>query len=681
MAHMGLDQKAAVDCGYWPLYRYDPKLIQKGENPFQFDSKTINGKVFEFLRTQNRYAQLQRSLPEDAAKLEKELNMHLTKRHEAMKIKSEEKQISQGVADLVAGLRAPELYVLYGSETGTAEGVARKFTRAVKERGCIVKKLTELNDCGDLAKMEPATFVIFVSTCGDGDIPANALEFEKQIKACTEDSLRAHRFVLFALGDKGYPKFCEAGKVIQDGLTKVGATHLLDMGIGNQGDEDGWETGYSQWLPKAMDAIGAPELAARDGPPEPLFAIEEHADVTILPPQICPPGAVLASIEENRRLPPSDYERDIRHFVISNKDVDLPFHLGDAVGLFPQNRQEDVEEALAWFGYSPDTAITVQCMDDDVNPRLVELCRRRTTARQLLTEVVDIFGRPSRSFYAQIAEFASCDEKKELLSISTGDKFKAFLDESLNHFDILKKFPSVKLSLAHLLSLIPPIRYRLYSIANSADYTPGVIELTVVVNQWKTKQGTLKTGTSTKYIAELPVGSKIAATMTCGTFTFPQDDLTPMVMAGLGTGIAPIRSFVQDRMYKAKVLGKQVGPMVVFYGCRHEREEFFYKDEWELYQKEGVLTRIVPAFSHDKPHYPPKMVFVNQKMEENKELLSKYMGEGKGYFYMCGLAVAAPGIEHALKVSMAEANFIKKEDGDAWIEEMKNTGRYSMESY
>jgi len=681
MSHMGLDQKAAVDCGYWPLYRHDPNLIEKGENPFQLDSKTVNGKVFEFLRTQNRYAQLQRSLPEDAARLEKELNQHLMLRHDTMKAKSEQKQISKGVSELVAGLRAPEVYVLYGSETGTAEGVARKFTRAAKDRGCAVKKLTELNDCGDLEKMDAATFVIFVATCGDGDIPANALDFEKQIQACGESSLSAHRFVLFALGDKGYPKFCEAGKVFQKGLIKAGAAHLLDMGIGNQGDEDGWETGYAEWLPKAMDAIGAPELPARDGPADPLFAIEEHSGATLIPPQLCPPGAVLASIEENRRLPPSDYERDIRHFVISNKDVDLPFHLGDAVGLFPQNMKDDVEEALAWFGYSPDTAITIESMDEDINPRLAEVCQKRTTARQLLTEVVDIFGRPSRSFYSQIAEFASIDEKRELLAISSGDKFKSFLDESMTCFDIFKKFPSAKPSLAHLLSLIPAIRYRLYSIANSADYTPGVIELTIVVNQWKTKQGAVKTGTSTKYIAELPLGARIAATMTCGTFTFPRDDLTPMVMAGLGTGIAPIRSFVQDRMYKAKVQGKKVGPMVVFYGCRHEREEFFYKEEWELYQKEGVLTNIIPAFSHDKPHYPPKMVFVNQKMEDNKELLSKYMGESNGYFYMCGLAVAAPGIEKALKTSMAEANFIKTEDGDAWIEEMKQTGRYSMESY
>merc|ERR1712061_871421 len=150
---------------------------------------------------------------------------------------------------------------------------------------------------------------------------------------------------------------------------------------------------------------------------------------------------------------------------------------------------------------------------------------------------------------------------------------------------------------------------------------------------------------------------RIAATMTNGTFTFPKDDRTPMV------------------------LKKEVGPMILFYGCRHEREEFFYKEEWAQYKQDGVLTHLINAFSHDKPHYPPKMIFVNQKMEENLELIGKYMGDMGGYFYMCGLAVAAPGIETALKKAMIGANLVKAEDADAWVEELKRTGRYSMESY
>lgn len=382
-------------------------------------------------------------------------------------------------------------------------------------------------------------------------------------------------------------------------------------------------------------------------------------------------------------MPPPDYERDIRHFVLSNKDVDLPFHLGDAIGIYPENLPGDVTEALAWFGYNADVPLSMKLLCDatDVHARLGATCKQRTTARQLLTEIIDLFGRPSKGFYSQLADFATDKkEKAKILEIAAGEGYKALLEESVCFFEIFKKFPSVKPSLAHLLALVPPMKYRLYSIANSADFKPGCVELTVVINRWPNKSQVWKTGTSTKYIAELPVGARIACTMTCGTFTFPEDHV-PMVMSGLGTGIAPMRSFVQDRAYKKKVLGKEVGPMALFYGCRHEREEFFYKEEWAQHKKDGVLTHLINAFSHDKPHYPPKMVFVNQKMEENLELIGKLMGEMGGYFYMCGLAVAAPGIETALKKAMIGAGHVKAADADAWVEELKSSGRYSMESY
>merc|ERR1719240_2608067 len=154
-----------------------------------------------------------------------------------------------------------------------------------------------------------------------------------------------------------------------------------------------------------------------------------------------------------------------------------------------------------------------------------------------------------------------------------------------------------------------------------------------------------------------------------------------MVMSGLGTGIAPMRSFVQDRAYTKKVLGREVGPMILFYGCRHDREEFFYKEEWAQHMKDGVLTKLINAFSHDKPHYPPKMVFVNQRMEENPDLLGDLMGKRGGYFYMCGLAIAVPGIDAALKSAMVKAGVTDEAGADGWLEEMKRSGRYSQESY
>merc|ERR1712048_50055 len=191
------------------------------------------------------------------------------------------------------------------------------------------------------------------------------------------------------------------------------------------------------------------------------------------------------------------------------KDVDLPFHLGDAVAFYPENPSAVVSEAVQWFGYDADKSLTLEPVDDTLSARMLALGNQRTTGRQLMTEVMDLVGKPTRSFYKQLALFANAEEAKELVAISEGDKFKELQDESVSHWDIFKKFPSAKPDLSQLLGLLPAIKPRLYSIANSADYTPGCVELTIVINRWQPADGkdkSWKTGTSTQYVQSLSVG-------------------------------------------------------------------------------------------------------------------------------------------------------------------------------
>merc|ERR1712187_908074 len=105
----------------------------------------------------------------------------------------------------------------------------------------------------------------------------------------------------------------------------------------------------------------------------------------------------------------------------------------------------------------------------------------------------------------------------------------------------------------------------------------------------------------------------------------------------------------QNKLYK-KRKGVKTGPMVVFYGCRREKEELFYKEDWALYKKEGVLTELVGAFQFDTPG---KTIFVSHKMEEKPDLIIDNLVEKGGYFYMCGPAVATPGIQKALKAAVS----------------------------
>jgi len=582
-----------------------------------------------------------------------------------------------------------QVVILYGTDTGVTEGLAKKFSGLCTERGMRVTKCVDLDEMSEVEDIKEAAktnlMVIMCATCGHGDFPANASLFWSSIASLdvAPGAFKGMRYCVFGMGDRSYAdSFCEAAKLIDNRLLELGGTKVLEMGIGDDRDEDKWETGFNEWLPKFWEAVKAAEPTDDGSPKPPLFDVKIWDGAAIEPVQICPPGSTLLEIGENKRMTPSDYVRDIRHFSLITKGNDLPFDLGDAVAVYYENIPQDVEEALKWFGLNGDAVTTVSCISDRVSQRHKEAFKQRVTVRQLVTEMLDLFGRPTKSACKDLARFAtSSAEKKALLQLPTkaGEKdWKELVDASASFFDLCKKFPSAKPPLDQLLSIVPLIKPRLYSMASSPFYDQERLDLTIVINQWKSPgTGKIATGVSTKFIQQVPVGRKVAVQVVCGTFKFPRDEVTPMVMIGLGTGIAPIRSFLQDKLYMKKK-GVKTGPMIVFYGCRTEKEELLYKDEWAMFKREGVLTELIGAFQFDTPG---KQVFVGDKMAERKSLLTDNLLGKEGYFYMCGPAVATPSVQKALKAAVASEGKKGEAGAEKWFETFMHDGRYSEESY
>lgn len=689
MTQMSLDMKEAVDCGYWPLYRFHPELKAGGQNPFKLDGKKITSDVLKFLIKQNRYAQLSRAAPELCKELQSQLREHLHERHENLReMAAEEPQAKDSKLGL-NDATGEKVCILFGTDTGVTEQLANKFSGFCSERGlrvgrtCDLDEVSEMDDLMALAKDH--LMVVMCSTCGHGDFPQNASIFWSSLSSpdVAPGSLEGMRFCVFGMGDRSYTdSFCEAAKLIEGRMSELGGKAILPMGIGDDRDEDKWETGFNEWLPKFYEAVKAAEPSDDGSPKPPLFDIKLREGATIEPVQICPPGATLLEVGENKRLTPGEYERDIRHFSLVRKGQDFPFDLGDAVAFYYENLPADVNKALQWWSLDGDAVATVSCVSDKVSQRHKDAFKQRVTVRQILTEMIDLFGRPTKSFCTNLARFAtSAKEKKALLALTTkeGEKdWKTLVDASSSFFDICAKFPSAKPPLDQLLSIVPLIKPRLYSIASSPFLEKDNLDLTVVINQWKAPgTGKLETGASTKFIQAVPKGRKVACQVVCGTFKFPASEETPMVMVGLGTGIAPIRSFLQDKLYM-KQKGIKTGPMVVFYGCRKEKEELLYKEDWKMFKKEGVLTELIGAFQFDTPG---KQVFVGDKMGENPALLTSNLLEKGGFFYMCGPAVATPSVQKALKAAIAKQGSKGEDGAEKWFETFMHDGRYSEESY
>ncbi|KAF4650812.1 hypothetical protein FOL46_000704 [Perkinsus olseni] len=436
----------------------------------------------------------------DADELQTELKHYIEKRHKKLKDIAAEKTHSAEV--LTSGLSAG-VRIYYGSDTGTTEQLAKRLSGILKRRGVSVNACTGMDEL----VLEEATqaedlLVIMTSTCGDGDMPAAAQALWEQMSALPKNKKLDGGFCMFGMGDSSYEQFCEAAVKIDKRMAELGVSRVLDSAKGDDRDEDGWATAFDQWLPGLCEELGAK--------PEEEEEYEALFEVTSLPVtatekqlpyhRIVPPGSHAVPVRENRRM--------------------TPMELGDAIALYPQNLKEDVDKLFdeVLMHLDRNDVVSVKCLSEDVPARLRSAFTARMPTRQIFTELLDIFGKPSRSFYKQLARI-SCDEgeSKQLTDIANDDvKFKKLLGKSVSYAEVLKMFP------------------------------------------------------------------KSAKSMTLINF------------------------LETDRMYKRKVLGMDTGPMIVFYGCRHEKEEFLYRDEWKAFMEAGVLTKVINAFSHDQDH----MIFV-----------------------------------------------------------------------
>merc|ERR1719162_472380 len=175
------------------------------------------------------------------------------------------------------------IVILYGSDTGVTEQLAKKFSGFCLERGMKVKKTCDLDEVSEVEELKDVAqdciCVVMCSTCGHGDFPQNSGLFWSALSApsVAPGELKGIQFCSFGMGDRSYhDSFCEASKLIENRMVELGAERILPMGIGDDRDEDKWETGFNKWLPDFWKAVHAPEPTDDGSPKVPLFALKYH---------------------------------------------------------------------------------------------------------------------------------------------------------------------------------------------------------------------------------------------------------------------------------------------------------------------------------------------------------------------------------------------------------------------
>lgn len=262
------ETKKAVDVGYWPLYRWDPQGEEKGEENFKLDSERIKQELKEFLRRDNHMSQLMKRHPEFSANLSASYGSEV---RELQKRKAKD-----AYSKLLDGLQGAPMTILFASDNGNAENVAKRLGNRGKARG--LKTMVMAMDeypIEDLANEENVVFI--TSTAGQGEFPQNGHQFWKTIKDSTDFDLANVHFTVFALGDSHYwPRkedkiyYNKPGKDLFARLVTVGGQPLVECGLGDDQDPDGYQTGYNEWEPKLWQALGVDKVEGVPEEPPPI---------------------------------------------------------------------------------------------------------------------------------------------------------------------------------------------------------------------------------------------------------------------------------------------------------------------------------------------------------------------------------------------------------------------------
>ena len=381
-------------------------------------------------------------------------------------------------------------------------------------------------------------------------------------------------------------------------------------------------------------------------------------------------------VKENRRLTPATYERNIFHIEFDLGASGLKYDIGEALGVHAQNDEKEVLDFIDYYKLNPEEIVEVPSRED---PQVLE----NRTVYQALMQNVDIFGRPPKRFYEALAQFAdNADEKKELLTLggpegATEFKRRAEVD-TITYADVLLEFPSAHPSFHDIVRIVSPMKRREYSIASCQKVTPNSVALMIVTVGWVDPKGRDRFGQATRYLHSLKPGTPVTVSVKPSVMKLPPNSTQPIIMAGLGTGLAPFRAFVQHRALE-KAQGVEIGPVLLYMGSRHQREEYCYGEEWEAYRDAGVITLLGRAFSRDQP----QKIYIQDRMRETLDDIMDALVQKDGAFYLCGPTWPVPDVTNVLEEAIAvhSKKSGKKVDTRKEIEKLKDAGRYVLEVY
>jgi cytochrome P450/NADPH-cytochrome P450 reductase len=563
------------------------------------------------------------------------------------------------------------LYVLYGSNTGTSEAFAQRIASDAPAYGFRPSLGTMDSATERVPKDGP---VIIVTASFEGEPADNAAKFVDWLENIKGNEFDGVRYGVFGCGNHDWVQTYQRIPTLCDSLLEQrGGRRLIDRGEGDAGSSNFFEA-FDEFEGKLWAVLSKEFQTSKKESTSTGFEVKTVDPGTARAAALRQPDAALGRVVENRVLtkPGVPVKRHLE-FVLPEEST---ARAGDYLAILPHNPPRDVHRALAHFELSSEQQVIVS----SISPTSLPLDTPVSLAAVL-------------SGYVELSQPATTRDLRGLIEASTADSTRTILEGLINSYaekvlakrlsvlDILEAYKDIKLSLTIFLQMLPTMRVRQYSISSSPLWNPQHVTLTISVVDGPaiSGRGDEFLGVASNYLANLRAGDKVQMAVRPSNVAFhpPADPLVPLVLFCAGSGLAPMRGFIQERAVQ-KQSGREVGKALLFFGCRSPDEDFLYSDsdiaEWI---KLGVVD-VRPAFSRS-PSDSEGCKYVQDRIWRDREDITKAYEEN-AKFFTCGSGKIATGIKHKL-IEIIKGN-TKLDDAEAVAQfEKVSRDRYATDIF
>uniref|UniRef100_A0A8C3CQS6 Nitric oxide synthase n=1 Tax=Cairina moschata TaxID=8855 RepID=A0A8C3CQS6_CAIMO len=543
--------------------------------------------------------------------------------------------------------------VIYATETGKSETLANNLCSLFS---CAFNTKILCMDEYNISDLEKETLLLVVtSTFGNGDSPNNGKVIlaseasvrlnSKTTEISTEiDLIRISfcRYAVFGLGSTMYPEFCAFAHAIDQKLAQLGASQLIPIG---EGDElNGQEEAFRTWAVSAFKHYSVLFCVFFEyilNKPSHKIFLESYLLFSTALTNIHGKDVIPMKLKFRQNLQSLKSSRVTILVKLScETNQEVRYLPGEHIGIFPGNQPELVRGLISHVKDAPpaDQTVRLETCTEGIDKK-IPAC----TLSQALTYLLDITTPPSQQLLKKISQLVTAEGDKQRLEVlchvSLGwkeyNKWKFY--NSPNILEVLEEFPSAEVSTAFLLTQLPFLKPRYYSVSSSCDMTPREIHLTVAVVNYRTRdgQGPLHHGVCSTWLNKISLNEVVPCFVRSGNgFQLPKEPTKPCILIGPGTGIAPFRSFWQQRLYDLEKKGIKGGDMTLLFGCRQPDMDHIYREEIEEMKRKGVLKEVFTAYSRQPGQ---AKVYVQDILQNKLEAkVCNLLHKEDGHLYVCG---------------------------------------------